>query len=189
MPESTPFARLSALAGIVAAVLVPLAIALFGHFYGAALKERELQGQFVALAVAILREPPQSDTTRALRGWAIDVVNRYSGVTLPETLRMQLESQIALPTTAEQAAPALEQRAFDALFRSEWQTAADLFEAAEAARPGFHSVYELGRLLRRPPYNLNTPDGRRQLFGEIAQRYTYGLPPDIRARLDSAAGR
>lgn len=67
--------------GSLAAVLIPLALAFIGNGYSQALKEREMQGRFVELAVSILRETPTPQTEN-IRGWAVDVLNEYSGVQL-----------------------------------------------------------------------------------------------------------
>jgi hypothetical protein len=53
---------------------------LSSNQYAHALKERELQGKFVELAVTILRDAPKGDSTRSLRSWATQVLDRYSGV-------------------------------------------------------------------------------------------------------------
>lgn len=62
-------------------VLVPLVLALIGHWYTEALKERDLQGRFVQLAVSMLQDKPQKENTE-LRRWATEVIDRYSGVPL-----------------------------------------------------------------------------------------------------------
>jgi hypothetical protein len=80
----------------VAAVVIPVVIAFVGHWYTQALKERELQGEFVVLAVDILRSPaiPEAED---LREWATEVVDRYSGVHLDQAARNQLVNSLTLP--------------------------------------------------------------------------------------------
>ena len=58
----------------IAAILLPLAVAFVGQLYSKAIKDRELEGTFVELAVDILRDQPTQDT-KSLRKWALDVVN------------------------------------------------------------------------------------------------------------------
>lgn len=105
-PAPALFPRLTALSAMVAAVLVPIAIALAGHLYSRALKEREIQGQFVGLAISILRDSPHGDTTRAVRAWAVEILNRYSGVPISTELQNQLQTRLAFPERPAAVAPA-----------------------------------------------------------------------------------
>ncbi|MFK8328427.1 hypothetical protein M2D63_000205 [Pseudomonas sp. BJa5] len=99
MPEQEPHAaridpweKLKAISSVIAAVVIPLAVAWVGNSYSTALKEREVQGRFVELAVQILREEP-SKQAAGLRDWATDVLNKYSGVPFsPATKRALIES-------------------------------------------------------------------------------------------------
>ena len=52
-----------------AAIVIPLVLLFVGQSYTSAIKERELQGRFVQLAVTILREEP-TEANRNLRKWA-----------------------------------------------------------------------------------------------------------------------
>jgi hypothetical protein len=84
MPEpqlSATFERAKALSAIAASVLIPLAIALSGHWFSAALKERETQLKYVELAVGILREKPDP-TAGQVRSWAVQVVDKFAPVPL-----------------------------------------------------------------------------------------------------------
>ncbi|WP_317933143.1 hypothetical protein [Halioxenophilus sp. WMMB6] len=82
---------------VVSAVLVPAAIALVGHWYTSAIAEREIQAKFVELGVSILQAPPNKETAN-LRTWAIEVLNRYSGVPLNEATRKDLIENVPIPT-------------------------------------------------------------------------------------------
>jgi hypothetical protein len=76
---------------VASALLIPLAIAFVGNVYSQAIKEREVQGEFVKLSVDILKQPP-TEGTKSLREWAIRVINRYSGVSLSEEAKRELET-------------------------------------------------------------------------------------------------
>ena len=95
-PLPDPMDRLKTIATIVTAILVPIAVAFVGGYYSGLTKDREIQGKFVELAVSILKEPPEKQSL-ALRSWAIDVLNDYSGVKIPEPARKSLMETISLP--------------------------------------------------------------------------------------------
>src|SRR5260221_5804301 len=92
-----PWHRINAISGLIAAVGIPLVLALVGHLYTNALKEREIQSRFVELALNILKELP-SENNRNLRDWALKVVNKYSGVPLGAEAQKDLVENISLPT-------------------------------------------------------------------------------------------
>jgi hypothetical protein len=76
--------RLNAVKGIttVASVLIiPLALAYIGNQYTSALKDREIQAQYVKLAVEILQAEP-TGSNKSVRAWATKIIDRYSGVPL-----------------------------------------------------------------------------------------------------------
>jgi hypothetical protein len=87
--------KLKALSMAFAAVLVPIVLAVVGSGYNRAIKEREVQGKFVELAVSILTRDP-SDPERDLRIWATGIIDAYSGVRLGDTARADLVERIAL---------------------------------------------------------------------------------------------
>lgn len=64
-----------------ATVVLSGAVAFVGNEYSAALKERELQGKFVEIAIEILRNEPEPEKA-GLRRWAVEVIDSYSGVPL-----------------------------------------------------------------------------------------------------------
>ena len=57
------------LSSIVSAIVLPIVLLWVGNNFNKAIKERELQGKFVELAVQILREQPDSQA-EGLRTWA-----------------------------------------------------------------------------------------------------------------------
>lgn len=86
--------KLKVMSGLLASLLVPVVIAFVGNEYSSALKESENRLRYTELAIEILNEPP-TGTNKNIRGWAIDVVNKYSGVPIDEqTKKEMLESPI-----------------------------------------------------------------------------------------------
>lgn len=66
---------------LVSAIFIPLVLAFVGHNYTQAQKERDIQAQFVKIAVEILQAPPTPEN-RNVRDWATQIINKYSGVPL-----------------------------------------------------------------------------------------------------------
>jgi len=71
--------NIQVIGALVASIAIPLVIALIGHWYTDALKERELRIRYVELAISILNHEPK-DHTREIRNWAIEIVNEHSSV-------------------------------------------------------------------------------------------------------------
>ncbi len=88
--------KLNSVSAIVAAVLIPVVVAFIGHGYTKAVKERELQGRFIELAVSILREKP-TETNANLRTWATSVIDKYSGLPFTDPAREDLIQRITIP--------------------------------------------------------------------------------------------
>jgi hypothetical protein len=90
--------RSKLIANWVAAIAIPLVLGISGYFVNLTLKSKESQTKMVELAISMLsRQPQGSQEDRQLRGWAIDVIQRFSGVTIPPDARKSLEeSQILL---------------------------------------------------------------------------------------------
>ena len=87
--------KISTLSGVLAAVLVPLAIAVVGQEYSSAIKERELRlsdedskRQWVQLSLDILRDP---NSSTGLREWAIDVVEKQGVPPFTDQLKNALK--------------------------------------------------------------------------------------------------
>jgi|SRR4029450_13259267 hypothetical protein len=77
------------MSAILAAVVIPVAVALVGNWYATALKEREIQVRYVELAVSILSQKPTQENSQ-LRLWAVDVIDFYSAVKLSKDARLEL---------------------------------------------------------------------------------------------------
>jgi hypothetical protein len=124
---------LNALSGLLAAVLIPIVIAIMGYRYTSALKEREIQSHFVELALSVLKEPPRAEN-RAVRQWAVRVVDEYSGVALGETASRELLDSVSLPTPASTTS-----RVYLLAGRREKASALDSLHA-DLVRAGFNVV-------------------------------------------------
>src|SRR5215467_15201186 len=86
---------LSALSGAVAAVLIPIVLAVVGNAYTTAIKEREIQGRFVELALNILKDEPTKENEN-IRKWAVQVINAYSGVPLSAAAESDLVQKVPI---------------------------------------------------------------------------------------------
>ena len=81
--------KTSALAPLLASVLVPIVIAIVGQSYTSAIKEAENRVKYTELAISILKDKPVKDSDD-IRAWAVDVINQYSGVLMDAKVRQQL---------------------------------------------------------------------------------------------------
>jgi hypothetical protein len=81
------------LATAIAALLIPLVIAIVGHSVNSSIKQNELSLQYVQLAIGVLNQKPTTET-KNLRLWAIDVVNNYSSVKLSRETVGELQSTV-----------------------------------------------------------------------------------------------
>jgi hypothetical protein len=88
------FETLNKFSPLIATVIIPVVIAIIGSQYTSAVKEREVQGKFVALAVDILKQKP-SDENRNIREWSTNILNKYSGVRLSDAARNDLINNIS----------------------------------------------------------------------------------------------
>lgn len=83
---------------LISAAIIPLVVAFLGNSYTQALKEREVQAQFVKIAVDILQSQP-SQHNRSVREWATQIINRYSGVPLGTEARRDLIERVPISAT------------------------------------------------------------------------------------------
>ena len=74
---------------LMSAVFIPIALAFVGNNYTQAQKERDIQAQFVKIAVEILQAPPTQEN-RNVRDWATQIINKYSGVPLSNAAQKDL---------------------------------------------------------------------------------------------------
>jgi hypothetical protein len=73
---------------ILTALLIPLAVALAGFFVSQGLKRRDIEAQYVSVALEILGRP-ESQTSRLSRLWAVNVLRAYSPANVPPEMDMQ----------------------------------------------------------------------------------------------------
>jgi hypothetical protein len=82
------------IAGWAAALVIPVVLGVTGYYLNLILKNRESQTKMVELAIDMLKvDPKHTDEDKALRNWAMDVIDRYSEVKLPPDVRKSLETQ------------------------------------------------------------------------------------------------
>lgn len=87
------------IATIVSAVVLPVLIAFLGNNYTQAIKEREIQAQFVKIATDILQAQPTPENAN-VREWATEVINRYSGVPLSAKAQEDLIRNVPMSAMA-----------------------------------------------------------------------------------------
>jgi len=86
--------KLKILSIIIGSVAVPLILGIVGHWFTVSLKERDVKVEMVKLSVEVLKaDPKKYQNPRALRNWAMDVIDKYSGVPLSQEARNELQKQ------------------------------------------------------------------------------------------------
>ena len=93
--------KLEILSKIIAAILIPITVAYLGNQVATANKQRESETKFVELATAILTKEPtanQSTDSKSLRRWAVAVIDKFSGVPMPQETAEALVKSTALPS-------------------------------------------------------------------------------------------
>lgn len=107
-PGKDNWDKLSVLSGFLAAVFVPIAIAVVGHWYTAAIKDREtaiserdqkirediFKREWVQLGLEILRD---SDTTPNIRKWGVQIVSHYAAVEMTDEVKEAFAAGDVLP--------------------------------------------------------------------------------------------
>jgi len=85
----------SIIANPIILALVPIVLAFYGSSINKTLKEKEIGVKYIEIATELLSEKPSSDS-KALRDWAIDVIQTYSLVPFSKEAIAELE-RTALP--------------------------------------------------------------------------------------------
>jgi hypothetical protein len=67
------------------------------------------------------------------------------------------------------------------LIGGNYDEAISAFKASENAYPTFHQVFELSKFLASHMKELSDVEKRRGLLKTILDRYSYGMPEDVRA--------
>ena len=79
---------------VLATILIPLAVAFIGNEYSKGQAVANNSVKYTELAIEILKSPP-TNTKQSVRDWAVDVINKYSGVAISSKARIELiESQL-----------------------------------------------------------------------------------------------
>jgi hypothetical protein len=202
--------KLGVIAGVLASVLVPLAIGLAGHWVTGAyqereskLKDREFARKWIEISLDILRSSDTVDQ-KNLRAWAVNVINYYAendAIKIPKELRTDLEtgkSVVPAPSapTEQQAGgrvgqvTALETAALQYALAKDIGQAIGTMQLAYEAWPEFRTVDETLKLLRRSQPNLTDADDPdwRTLYGQIVKSMDMrGVDPAVVDGLKQAA--
>lgn len=81
---------------VISFVLIPIAVVLIGNWYTTTLRIRELDVRYVEIAIKILMTEPRKET-KAVRLWAIDIINGHSQVRISREARRQiLDNKLAI---------------------------------------------------------------------------------------------
>lgn len=74
---------------IVSTILIPVMVVWFGNRVSRAIKEKEIRVKYIEIAIDILKEKPD-EKEQEIRQWAINVINEFSELKLPETVQQTL---------------------------------------------------------------------------------------------------
>ncbi len=100
--------KLDYISKAIAAVFIPITLAILANVVATANKQRDAEVKFVELAVAILTEDPRDNTNpeadQKIRGWAVKILDKYSGVPMSEDEAKAAITTIALPAISSSAA-------------------------------------------------------------------------------------
>lgn len=100
--------KLDYISKAIAAVFIPVAVAFLANEIASANKQREAEVKFVELAVTILTEAPRTDENakadQEIRGWAVKILDAYSGVPMSKDQAEAVISTTALPAIPSSAA-------------------------------------------------------------------------------------
>jgi len=86
---STRLQNAQAIAAIFAAIAVPVVVALVGWWIQTSISQQSVRKDYVQMAIAILSNP-QSSEDKALRQWAIAMLDQNSPVPFSEDARSEL---------------------------------------------------------------------------------------------------
>jgi len=90
-PNKDLWDKIQVVAVAMSAVALPLVIAAIGNSYSASTKEKEIRLKTVEIAINVLSQDPRTNMALPqLREWAINVVDKYSGVPLTAAAREEL---------------------------------------------------------------------------------------------------
>ena len=92
--------KLKIIASSISLLIIPILLGIITYNIQSSLKQKDVQIRFVELAIKVLSEKP-NDSSKDLRRWATDILDRYSGVALGPA-RDKLINQDSLPKSWEE---------------------------------------------------------------------------------------
>ncbi|MDU9413199.1 hypothetical protein [Pseudomonas sp. zfem005] len=100
--------KLDYISKAIAAVLIPVMLGILANVVANANKQRDAEVKFVELAVTILNQAPRTgenaEADEKIRGWAVRILDAYSGVPMSEDESKAVISTTTLPVTPSSAA-------------------------------------------------------------------------------------
>lgn len=81
-------------------ILIPLAVAWMANSYQNEMSQQKLNSDYVSLAINILKEEP-TPKNRALRYWAINIIDHYSEVKFSPQVKESLAKEIKFQAVKE----------------------------------------------------------------------------------------
>ena len=157
-------------------VAVPLVAAWIGAGFNTATKEAEIRLRTVEIAVGILETNPDSEEDSALRDWAIDVVDQFSGVPIPASAREELQRERLPAAAARRDLPRAEGTEFETEFEL------DVGESYEFARAnGLIEVRLVEVVGRRAWANINVTADAQSVM-----RVRFAFEPEYRRAIGNS---
>lgn len=106
-----------------------------------------------------------------------------------DEIKLQIGSN-KFNSNRSQLAQTIEIDAFNYLFNRNIIEAIAKFEECERIYPGFHSAYEIGRILKAEKSNLLNPKSTKwkDVYAEILNEYSWRLPSEVIERLKKEVG-
>ena len=90
-PKKDVWDKLQAVGILAGSIAIPIIIAFVGYWVNLTLKERDSNVRMIELSISILIEDPQKyKNTPQIREWAINILDKYSPVSLPSELKEEL---------------------------------------------------------------------------------------------------
>jgi hypothetical protein len=100
-------AKIESLSKSFASIVIPVVLLVVGQDFAAATKQREIEAKFVEMATAILNKDPgekPSAEVQSLRKWAVEIIDKFSGVPMPRETATALIQNTPLPSAPAPAA-------------------------------------------------------------------------------------
>jgi lysozyme family protein len=102
---------------LISKILIPIVIVCVGWLLHSQIKTMDVETIMTSLAIDILKEPPVKDLeNKKLRTWAVEVINNYSKIKLPEETKDLIIQSKPLVSSVPWEPPALSE--YNNLFKS-----------------------------------------------------------------------